>query len=377
MHAGLPVDINTMDNGIFKAAFMRTIANLSPWLVPLIRVVKLWARTSYLNDPTDGTLNSYCLTLLSIFHLQQLAVPQLPPIWLLLPVPGGTNPVQSRPTDAQSADQPSGDDEVDSGGEEEHDSHSEQDTATLPSCEQPGDKVQSSMGGESVELLDLQQRKRPPSARRVMHKGTRPPVDTEQKIQQNASVWRSNFAPPPQEDLSLENVVMAFFVRLSSFLLARFRRSDDMCWRTFSTWSGTLFPCQVQKMKFQKFKGNVIKCMGKDHMTDHVEQVVLLRELLQSLRKHWEKSGGCMSEGRAASARVLDLAPVMVPKNDVSALREEFQVVSDGIYGEEAEIQDACATSNSDESGPGAVGSSWPETVAMKRKRMLDGMSSL
>lgn len=367
MHAGLPVDINTMDQGIFKAAFMRTIANVSPWLVPLIRIVKLWARTSALNDPTDGTLNSYCLTLLSIFHLQQLTVPQLPPIWQLLPEPQSKQ--ISPPKESRSTDQLSQPAEEDSDSR----SHSQQSQHDKLACsQQPTDKLQSSADGGQLDM-GSQQQQRPPSTRRIMHKGARPPPDTEEKIQRKVSLWRSTLAPPPQQ-LSLENIALAFFVRLSAFLLARFRRYDDTCWRTVSTWSGTLFPCKIQKMKLQKVKGTVTKCMGQDGMSDDANQVVLLRELLRTLRRHWGKSGGCASACVAASARVLELAPLMVPEDDVIALREEFAVVSTGEEAEEAPQNGSggARLRNGDRSGAGAGSGSWAESRAAKQKHMLE-----
>jgi hypothetical protein len=83
--AGVSVDINTMESGIFKAHFLRHLLEACPPLMPLVRVLKAWARSKGLNDPRSGTLNSYSLGLLCIFHLQALRAPQLPPLWWLMP----------------------------------------------------------------------------------------------------------------------------------------------------------------------------------------------------------------------------------------------------------------------------------------------------
>jgi hypothetical protein len=89
------VDINTLDSGIFKDSFLRELLAASPYLVLLIRIIKKWARTCGLNDPKQGTLNSYCLGLLCTFHLQTLSVPRLPPTWKLLPGGSGADPPPS------------------------------------------------------------------------------------------------------------------------------------------------------------------------------------------------------------------------------------------------------------------------------------------
>lgn len=44
----------------------------------LVRLVKVWARSHNLNDASQGTFNSFALTLLVIFHLQTRNPPILP-----------------------------------------------------------------------------------------------------------------------------------------------------------------------------------------------------------------------------------------------------------------------------------------------------------
>ena len=78
-----------MGSGVFKAHFLRALLASCPSLMPLVRIIKLWARRRELNDPRNGTLNSYCLGLLCILHLQTLAQPQLPPLWRFMPALAG------------------------------------------------------------------------------------------------------------------------------------------------------------------------------------------------------------------------------------------------------------------------------------------------
>ena len=84
-----------MDSGCFKSGVLRALLATSPALMPLIRITKTWARRTSLNDARFGSLNSYSLGLLCIFHLQTLRAPQLPPLWRVLPGGGGGAPPPS------------------------------------------------------------------------------------------------------------------------------------------------------------------------------------------------------------------------------------------------------------------------------------------
>lgn len=77
------MDINTIDDGVFKAMVVRELIAINPLLGLLIRIVKAWARASGIADPKNGSFNSYCLCMLAVFHLQQLPGNQLPPVWQL------------------------------------------------------------------------------------------------------------------------------------------------------------------------------------------------------------------------------------------------------------------------------------------------------
>lgn len=333
--AGLDVDINTMDQGIFKAGFMRQMTNLSPLLVPLVRIVKLWAYRSNLNDPTDGTLNSYCLTLLAIFHLQQLIVPQLPPIWKLLPA----SPPQRkrRPSAAQT-----------SGSGESSDAGTSQ--VSIPN-------------GTAVQ-------QRPLSSHRIMNAMKRPPNDALDEIQRRVSQWRKECAPPATQ-LPLDSIVLAFYVRFSAFLLARYRRFNDTSWRTVSTWAASLFPCKKQKMKLKEgmkgkgSKGNVHKCMGENNMADDADPVVLLRELLRTLRRHWTKSGGDIRMCNAAVARVLEASALMIPPGGVYTLRKEFPAIEETDVGTSAHSEPITSRDAS-------IG--WVDSTTRRQAQMLDSV---
>lgn len=44
--------------------------------------VKEWAKAHHINDSKSGTLNSYCLSMLVLYHLQVTFVPQLSFVWI-------------------------------------------------------------------------------------------------------------------------------------------------------------------------------------------------------------------------------------------------------------------------------------------------------
>lgn len=48
----------------FKCRVLRALARIDDRFPALVRVVKAWARSKGLNDSTNGTLNSFALSLL-------------------------------------------------------------------------------------------------------------------------------------------------------------------------------------------------------------------------------------------------------------------------------------------------------------------------
>jgi len=68
----------------FKSAVLQVLHDITPKFGELFSLVKLWAKAKGINDPGQGTFNSYSLSLLVIFHLQNLSPPLLPPLSVLL-----------------------------------------------------------------------------------------------------------------------------------------------------------------------------------------------------------------------------------------------------------------------------------------------------
>ncbi|KAG0567913.1 hypothetical protein KC19_7G171200 [Ceratodon purpureus] len=76
----------SVDNGtaLYKSRVLRWITDMDPRCRRLIFLVKCWAKAQCINDPKLGTLNSYALSLLVVFHLQTRSPPILPPFKTLL-----------------------------------------------------------------------------------------------------------------------------------------------------------------------------------------------------------------------------------------------------------------------------------------------------
>ena len=78
----------------FKSAAMGLLAGLDWRFGAMVRLVKLWARHHSLNDSSQGTFNSFALTLLIVFHLQNRTPAVLPPLYQLF-LPQGRNPANA------------------------------------------------------------------------------------------------------------------------------------------------------------------------------------------------------------------------------------------------------------------------------------------
>lgn len=76
----------SVDNGtaLYKSRVLRWITDMDPRCRRLIFLIKCWAKAQCINDPKLGTLNSYALSLLVVFHLQTRSPPILPPFNTLL-----------------------------------------------------------------------------------------------------------------------------------------------------------------------------------------------------------------------------------------------------------------------------------------------------
>lgn len=75
----------------FKSAALGLLAGLDWRFGAMVRLVKLWARHHNLNDSSQGTFNSFALTLLVVFHLQNRTPAVLPPLHTLF-LAEGRNP---------------------------------------------------------------------------------------------------------------------------------------------------------------------------------------------------------------------------------------------------------------------------------------------
>eukprot|EP00890_Picochlorum_soloecismus_P001434 jgi/Picsp_1/2291/NSC_05755-R1_nucleotidyltransferase family protein len=78
------------DDGRFKSVALKVLSQIDWRFSALVRLIKMWASEHKVNDASQGTLNSFSLILLVIFHLQNRPVPVLPPLFLLLSYKGDT-----------------------------------------------------------------------------------------------------------------------------------------------------------------------------------------------------------------------------------------------------------------------------------------------
>eukprot|EP00250_Pteridium_aquilinum_P019367 c24401_g1_i1 orf=3-1478(-) len=77
------ISINN-DAAILKSRLLGWISEIDSRCRDLVFLVKFWAKTHGINDPKLGTLNSFALCLLVIFHLQTRSPPVLPPLSAVL-----------------------------------------------------------------------------------------------------------------------------------------------------------------------------------------------------------------------------------------------------------------------------------------------------
>ncbi|CAI5940527.1 unnamed protein product [Closterium sp. NIES-64] len=89
---GIACDLSVGNGtGVFKSTILRSLLRFDARCRPLLFLVKAWAKAQGINDPKGGSLNSFALALLVIFHLQTVQPPILPPVRHILgrPVPLG------------------------------------------------------------------------------------------------------------------------------------------------------------------------------------------------------------------------------------------------------------------------------------------------
>ncbi|XP_018483677.1 protein HESO1 [Raphanus sativus] len=85
-HQRISCDIS-IDNleGLLKSRFLFWISEIDGRFRDLVLLVKEWAKTHDINNPKNGTFNSYSLSLLVIFHLQTCVPAILPPLGEIYP----------------------------------------------------------------------------------------------------------------------------------------------------------------------------------------------------------------------------------------------------------------------------------------------------
>ncbi|KXZ44872.1 hypothetical protein GPECTOR_61g825 [Gonium pectorale] len=85
LRSGIPVDLTLGGPSTqVKAWSVSQVASIHPAFGKLFRIVKLWAKAHSINDGASHTFNSWCLTLLVMFHLQRHTRPALlPPLHAL------------------------------------------------------------------------------------------------------------------------------------------------------------------------------------------------------------------------------------------------------------------------------------------------------
>ncbi|KAH6802350.1 Nucleotidyltransferase family protein [Perilla frutescens var. frutescens] len=78
------ISINNL-SGQMKSKILYWINGIDGRFRDLVLLVKEWAKTHHINDSKSGTLNSYCLSLLVLFHFQTLVPAILPPLREIYP----------------------------------------------------------------------------------------------------------------------------------------------------------------------------------------------------------------------------------------------------------------------------------------------------
>ncbi|KZV34982.1 poly(A) RNA polymerase cid11-like [Dorcoceras hygrometricum] len=83
---GISCDIS-IDNscGQMKSKLLFSISEMDGRFRDLVLLVKEWAKAHNINDPKSGSLNSYCLSLLVVYHLQTVEPAILPPLREIYP----------------------------------------------------------------------------------------------------------------------------------------------------------------------------------------------------------------------------------------------------------------------------------------------------
>ncbi|KAK9154363.1 hypothetical protein Sjap_001843 [Stephania japonica] len=80
-HRGISCDISVNNQlGLMKSRFLFWISEIDERFHNMVLLVKEWAKSQNINNPKFGTLNSYSLSLLVVFHFQTCEPAILPPL---------------------------------------------------------------------------------------------------------------------------------------------------------------------------------------------------------------------------------------------------------------------------------------------------------
>ncbi|KAL4188669.1 hypothetical protein AMTRI_Chr08g203260 [Amborella trichopoda] len=78
-HISCDVSVGNCE-GLLKSKFLLWISHIDGRFHDIVLLVKEWAKAHKINDPKNGSLNSYALCLMVIFHLQTCSPSILPPL---------------------------------------------------------------------------------------------------------------------------------------------------------------------------------------------------------------------------------------------------------------------------------------------------------
>lgn len=85
-HSGIQCDLSIGNTtGVFKSNLLAEVLKIDDRVRDLVVIVKKWAKANYINDPANGSFNSYCLTLLVLSFAQSRSPPLIPSFRELFP----------------------------------------------------------------------------------------------------------------------------------------------------------------------------------------------------------------------------------------------------------------------------------------------------
>eukprot|EP00210_Caulerpa_lentillifera_P003397 g3241.t1 len=78
-HTGIHCDLSIGNTtGVFKSNLLAEVLKIDDRVRDLVVIIKKWAKANHINDPANGSFNSYCLTLLVLSFAQSRSPPLIP-----------------------------------------------------------------------------------------------------------------------------------------------------------------------------------------------------------------------------------------------------------------------------------------------------------